>query len=331
MKDFRSLESKIRAVVEGRQQGAWVQVTENEWIHPVAGLLRYRDGDGKIQYFNDKMEEVAFVEDSNDAKRIAQPIVGRPDTAKSPVDPKAKLNKQAQIKTKIIDEAKDAPPKDKGKDKKKDPPKDKKDAPADKDKDNDDDKDDKPKQSDEKPFGKDKPDESKPAGKNDSPTKADKPATKDNSAEIRKVADGNDTKDPKKITGGKTQVDTHPKTDDKVDNDSTGKKPDKKDVKETFSEDELKYFETILNEDYVDMSKKNVDAVINAKGKPHKVYTATDETRHGISVDELKRHLGISDSTGVHKKFMHNLHTAGIRTGWSHSSGKWIAYHGPKI
>lgn len=100
---------------------------------------------------------------------------------------------------------------------------------------------------------------------------------------------------------------------------------------ELFTPDELAYFETVMSEEYVDMSKKSVDSVINAKGKPHKVYTATDETRHGIGVDELKRHMGVGESPHVHKKFMHNLHTAGVRTGWSHSSGKWIAYHGPRI
>lgn len=104
-----------------------------------------------------------------------------------------------------------------------------------------------------------------------------------------------------------------------------------KTTKEEFSPEELAHFEAVMDEAYVDMSKKKCDEVINAKGKPHKVYTATDETRHGIGVDELKRHMGVGDSGSVHKKFMHNLHTAGVRTGWSHSAGKWIAYHGPKI
>ncbi|MGZ4851354.1 MAG: hypothetical protein ACXV2C_08255 [Candidatus Bathyarchaeia archaeon] len=101
--------------------------------------------------------------------------------------------------------------------------------------------------------------------------------------------------------------------------------------KEDFTPEQLAYFDSVMAEAYVDMSKKAVDAIINAKGKPHKVFTATDETRHGIGVDELKRHLGVGDSDHVHKKFMHNLHTAGVRTGWSHSAGKWICYHGPKI
>jgi hypothetical protein len=360
MKDYRSLESKIRAVVEGRESHGWTQVSPNEWVHHTAGLFAYRNGEDEMKYFNFAMEEVSFIENANDEKRIAEPIVGRPKGL-------SKLNKQIQIKQKIIDEGKDDP-----KEKKKEPPKDKDKKFDDKNP---------PKQEPgDKPAGK-KDDGAKPAGKNDSVTK---PAPKDNSAEIRKVSDGGDTKDPKKLSGGKTEVDINPTTDDDAD-DNTVTKPAKNKEKvlakedlvtelsartlknyvnntgvhrdpkypnialkkiaakkekaqarklarnEGFSEEELKYFDLVMAEDYVDMTKKNVDAIINAKGKPHKVYTNTDETRHGISVDELKRHLGVSDSDGVHKKFMHNLHTAGVRTGWSHSSGKWICYHGKKI
>jgi hypothetical protein len=399
-------------------EGGWEKINENFWYHPVAEVARRLEEDGSVKYYNSLGEPVEVFED-NDAKRRAEPLVGRPDTAKNPKDPKSRLAKQAAIKTRIIDETKRVLDLlEKQFPKKKDDKDDKKPNP--KAKDNDGDDDDK-KEKDKKPsFAKDKGTNRSPATKAeddrlDKEFKKDAPKDKDGSID--------DDKNPKELEGGKTDVDTHPTTDDNLTpdtkdtakGDKEAKKQNKKigakgaskkqkdDVKEetiteisrelskrylkraipdkddsaykgdahrwakrtqgikraketrefvgmrkeeVFSEEELAYFDLVEAEEkkkerksaadkkagrFVDMSKKNVDQIINEKGKPHRVYTATNETRHGLGIDELMTHLGVGDSPYIMKKFMHNLHTAGVRTGWSHSAGKFIAYHGKKI
>lgn len=542
MKDYSSLESKIRKHMSGRLVNGWERLSETLWIHKVAEIARVIDKDG-IEHYINKAGEV--VEDNTDKRRTVV-NVGRPDTAKDPLDSKAKLVKQAEIKTKIIDEVKrvlNRVPSVRLMEKKK------------------------PGDTDKKEYKDDDGKDKKPGKEGKNPVVSDTPKYKSGDpkgggklekTEGPKKADGSvdDNKDPKKITGDKTQVDIHPTTDDDLTDDSKEKKKgDKEAAKEnkkagaksagpvkedtldemwkaqadkakgdfyikhhgtgqvskhrfsnnadaishavklnkhsttagfnhtpaprtidelssrilkpyikraatdidkhayeagadaaekkkytpdhelkiakrhsginkalnkltkeevldeisnktlksyvkkaevergktakerrwnqakdpggftnrtrgvdrannrlfartekgrefnkkgydsqsktpkdyykeefiSWSEEELAHFEIVMGEEYVDMTKKKCDEIINAKGKPHKVYTATDETRHGMGVDELKRHLGVGDSDSVHKKFMHNLHTAGVRTGWSHSAGKWIAYHGPKI
>lgn len=380
MKDFQSLESKIRKLVDGRlQPGGWEQVSETLWIHPVAEIARLIDTKGEEHYINKDGKAVDVYENNDDKRKAAK--LKKAEIRIKIIDEKDRLIRQALNVLNLL-------PIVRLMEKKKPWKKD------------DDEKDSEKEQSDKKDKdpvvadkAKDKPGDPSIDSKKEGPKKAD--------------GSSDDDKDPKKITGGKTEVDTHPTTDDKLTDDSKEKKDgDKaakdenkkigkkgstvkeeaideiskglakryhrkavysfhkndpastpegerkvhnrikgmdqakaklsgkakvKATKEEFTPEQLAYFDAIMAEEYVDMSKKAVDAVINAKGKPHKVYTATDETRHGIGVDELKKHLGVGESDHVHKKFMHNLHTAGVRTGWSHSSGKWIAYHGKKV
>lgn len=115
-KDYRSLEKKIRDMYEAgpgtkRLMAAMHKADPGaeERIKKAKEAMQkdMQKIDPSYKPPAETKEEVEQVDEKTNTEiRMDEPNVGRPDTAKNPMDPKSKLSKQAEIKTKIIDEDK---------------------------------------------------------------------------------------------------------------------------------------------------------------------------------------------------------------------------------